>query len=100
MNVAILATIVAPLVLIGAWLFLRHVDRGTEREATRLAAKCRCPNCGELTLKWDGEFWTENVLYDDREAHFGGYTLKCSRCKGQYPFTAAGQVHVTTTGAA
>jgi hypothetical protein len=98
-NVVILTAIVAPLVLIGAWLFLRHVDRATEGEATKLAAKCKCPKCSELTLKWDGELWGEDVLYDDREDHFSGYTLKCSRCYGQYQFTASGEVYVPATGA-
>src|SRR5687767_8267243 len=84
-NIVILAAIIAPLVVIGAWLFLRHVDRATEREAMNLAAKCKCPACEELTLKWDGEHWVEDVLYDDdSEKHFTGYTLKCSRCNGQF----------------
>jgi hypothetical protein len=99
-NVVILTAIVAPLVLVGAWLFLRHVDRTTEREAAELAAKCNCPACGELTLKWNGELWGEQVLYDDREDDFSGYVLTCSRCSGKFQFTAAGKVHVPATSAA
>ena len=99
-NVVILTAIVAPLVVTGAWLFLRHVDRATEREAGEVAAKCKCPRCEELTLKWNGEEWVEQVLYDDHEEDFSGYVLTCSRCSKRFWFTAAGTVHVPANSAA
>lgn len=99
-GVAIL-TAIAPLVLIGAWLFLRYVDRAEERKAAQLAVTCKCPTCDDRTLVWNGERWMAHVLYGDKtEKHLAGYTLRCSRCNGAFQFTAAGEVHEPATGAA
>ena len=69
------------------------MDRGrVARLVAALVARLDCPRCRVPSLRWRGVTWAEDVLYDDREESFQGYTLDCPQCSGAFRFTEAGEM--------